>query len=295
MKNLLVKYFFLFFCLCFFGCTKKSTETSQKPLVIVTISPYAEFVEKIAKDTVNVVTILPPGANLHTYEPSPSDVTKIHRGLVWFLIEEPLEKKLLVSLREKYPSLKEVNLQKNIPLLSMAETTNFDSCHGSQHLHQEGKDLHTWMSPSIVRKQIDIITMTLVELIPEHALFYKNNAQTYAQELLLLEENVKEILAPFKGNAILTSHPSLGYFCQDFGLIQLSVECEGKDPRPKDIENLLQKINLYKVKMVFVQKGFNNKGAELIGKKLHLPIHEVDPYAKDYKKNIHNIAFVITQ
>lgn len=278
----------------FVGCGKNSLETSKKSIIIVTIPPYADFVEKIAGTTVDIVTILPPGANLHTYEPVPYDVTKIGHGLVWFIIEEPLEKKILTSLREKNQGLKEVDLQKNISLLSMSETAALTSCQGN-HSHHEGKDLHTWMSPKIVLKQLEVIADTLIQLIPENADLYKENLTAFSNDIFSLEEETKEILAPFAGSAILVSHPSFGYFCRDYDLEQLSVECEGKDPRPKDIEILLQKVNTLKVKLIFIQKGFNNKGAELIGKKLHLPIYEVDPYAKDYIKTIQTIASLIAQ
>lgn len=296
MKTLNILLIFMM-SIFFLGCGKNSLETSKKPIVIVTIPPYADFVEKIAGKTVDIVTILPPGANLHTYEPVPYDVAKIGKGLVWFIIEEPLEKKILTSLREKNRDLKEIDLQKNISLLSMSETASLTSCQGSNHSHHhhEGKDLHTWMSPKIALIQLEMIYQSLIQLIPENADLYKENFTAFSNDLLLLDERTKEILAPFAGSAILVSHPSFGYFCRDFNLQQLSVECEGKDPRPKDIEILLQKVNTLKVKLIFIQKGFNNKGAELIGKKLHLPIYEVDPYAGDYEKTIQTIASLISQ
>ena len=80
-----------------------------------------------------------------------------------------------------------------------------------------------------------------------------------------------------KGRAILVSHPAFAYFCQDYALVQLSVEVEGKDPLPKDVTEILQKAKNYNIQSVLLEPQYSNKGAELIAQSMHLPTHMVDP------------------
>ena len=67
---------FLILCLMFqFGCQKKTNEVSDKvPLVIVSIPPYEYIIEKIVGETIEVKTLIPSGANVHSYEPTPAAV-----------------------------------------------------------------------------------------------------------------------------------------------------------------------------------------------------------------------------
>ena len=139
------------------------------------------------------------------------------------------------------------------------------------------------------------MTIALIDLFPENKELYQKNFNNLMLDLMKLQKDLGLELAPFMGNAILVSHPAFGYFCRDFHLIQLSVECEGKDPRPRDVENILKKAEQYKVRCVFLQQGFNNRGAQLIGKKLQLPYYRIDPYARDYLTNMRKISGTIAK
>lgn len=269
----------------FFGCTKKEP-VSEKPNLLVTIAPYAYFVERIVGNTADVTTLVPPGVNLHVYEPTPRQVERALQALIWFRIEEPLETKVVQVFKEQKPETKIVNLQEGLDLLSDHEAVELSPCIG----HHHDKDLHTWLSPKFALKQAGVIAKNLIALFPENKALYETNFNQLSQDLRILDQTLSTVLKPYKGEAILVSHPALGYFCHDYDLIQLSVECEGKDPRPKDIEKILQKTRTYKVRCALLQAGFNNRGAMLIGEKLQLPIYQIDPYAENYLKNMQEIA-----
>jgi len=268
--------------LALFG--QQSTLPAEKPMVIVTIIPYAYFVQRIAGDTVQIQTLVPPGVNIHIYEPTPRQVEESGRAQVWFRIDEPLESRIIKAYKERNPKLKIVNLQEGLPLE-----------HGSCGHSDLGMDLHTWCSPRLALQQVKVIADTLISLFPEKQALYQNNFDALAADLNALDQELISTLSPYKGEAILISHPSLGYFCKDYGLIQLSVECEGKDPRPRDIEQLLSLARVYKVRCVLMQKGFNNRGAQYFSAKLKLPIYQIDPYAGDYLSNMRTMAGYIAR
>lgn len=284
------KCFFLLLIPFFFGCSKKETPVSDKPIVLVTIAPYAEFVDRIADDLVQTKVLVPPGMNLHTYEPSPKHVEEVTKGIIWFQINEPFEQKIAAAIHERNPQQKMVNLQEGLAL-GGDDAIELSNCVG----HHHDRDLHTWLSPKFVLKQAQIIAENLIELFPEHAEKLQKNFNNLAFDLQKLDRDIAELLEPYQGTAILVSHPAFGYFCKDYGLLQLSVECEGKDPRPKDVEDVLRKAKAYKVRCVFMQQGFNNRGASLIAKKLQLPIYRIEPYARDYFTNMQQIAGYIAK
>lgn len=262
----------------------------EKPTVLVTIAPYAYFVERIAGGTVQIETLVPPEMNIHIYEPSPRLVQTSGNAQVWFRIDEPFEQKILKAFQERNPKMQIVNLQNGLPLLNEDNLIRASCGH-----YHGGKDLHTWASPRLALQQSQMIADTLISLYPKQKDFYQRNFETLAADLRALDQDLASALTPFKGEAILISHPSLGYFCRDYGLIQLSVECEGKDPRPKDVEQILELAKVYKVRCVLVQKGFNNRGAYFFSSKLKLHNYQIDPYARDYLNNMQKIAGYIAQ
>lgn len=276
----------------FLSCEKK--EPPSRADVLVNIAPYAYFVEKIAGPTLTVTMLIPAGVNAHLYEPTPQQVAAALESTVWFRLGESQEHKILKILKEHNPTLVEVDLCSGISLLSTGEHACSAEKGGHHHTH-EGKDRHVWLSPYLAQYQVKKIAATLIKLYPEHRQLFLRNTKTFLAELQHLHEELEEELRPFEGQALLVSHPAFGYFCREFRLRQLSVECEGKDPRPQDVARTLKEAQQMHVRSVFTQAGYNNKGAELIGENLHLPIYLVDPYAQDYLANLREIGHLITQ
>lgn len=284
------KTLFLAFALIFFGCSKPSTPPTR-PTVLATIAPYATFAKQIGGDTFDVQTLIPQGTNLHLYEPTPKALEKSGSAAIWFQIEEPFEKKITQVFREKNPSMRFVNLQKGLPLLSGHAEHTLGGCS-----HQHGQyDLHTWTSPRLALLQAKKIADELIALFPEHEALYQRNFNHLAKDLQQLNEELTEKLAPFHGNAILLSHSAMAYFCKDYDLIQLAVECEGKEPRPKDLEKILEQAEVYTVQCALLQQGFNNQGALMIAKRLRLPYYRFDPFAPDYIENMRQIGDLIAK
>jgi zinc transport system substrate-binding protein len=268
----------LLFLVLLGSCFAPSSKSS-KPVVLVTIQPYAYFVEQIAGNTVSIEIFVPPSANPHTYEPTPKQVEKFARAKIWFRYGDSIEQKILPFLREK--KVTDVDLSKSVHLLASAEPCG--------HAH-EGKDLHVWLNPQLALKQAKEISAELIRAWPEHQKLFEQNYSNLAQRLEALDQEIKTELKPFKNSYLLISHPALGYYCERYGLHQLSVECEGKDPLPQQVARVVKEAQEKKVKVVFTEPQYNNKGASLIAKKLKLPTHEIDPYASDYFKMMHDIT-----
>ncbi len=267
------------------SCEKKENFNTGKPIVLVSVPPYVDFVKKIAKDTVAVQSLIPAGANPHVYEATPKEVQSHQNAAIWIRLGESFDKKVYQFFKQLNKPVKIVDVAQGIPLLSVCDD------HG--HASDEGKDLHIWLSPKLAKIQAEKIAAALIALLPEQGDFFSANLQKLLNELDVLDGQIAGILAPMEGKAILASHPAFEYFCRDYHLVQLSIEMEGKEPLPQHVTEILALAKRYAVQAVLIEPQYSNKGAELIAKRLGLPTHSVDPYAENYLENLLSIAQVI--
>ena len=98
-----------------------------------------------------------------------------------------------------------------------------------------------------------------------------------------------------KGNAIIVSHDSFDYFCEAYGLIQISVETEGKSPRPQTLSRALKLARENTVQCVLGQPQYNNAGAERLAKILDLKTYTVDPLSQHYFDEMRHLGEVIAR
>jgi zinc transport system substrate-binding protein len=274
-----------------FGCQKPEV-TGRPSTLLVNIAPYAYFAERIVGSSLNIQVLIPEEANPHLYEPNPKQAQSVAQAAIWFRLGDPQENKIVKILKAQNPSMQILDLCKGISLLSMQE---YDVCEKEGHEHADAKDRHVWLSPRLAIYQVKKMTAALMERFPENRQVYLLNAKELIDDLEALEEEISAILAPFEGEAILASHPAFAYYCRDFRLVQLSVECEGKEPRPKDLAKTLQQAKELHARCVLTQTQYSNKGAELIAKNLNLPVYLVDPYSKNYIENMRAISAMIAQ
>lgn len=289
-------FLFLIIFLPFFSCTKTDKPISQKPIVLVSIPPYRYFAEKIAQDIFEIETLIPAGANPHIYEATPKEVQRHQNAAIWIYLGEPFDQKVLHFFEESAKPILIVDVTQGIELLSFCEedalVTEHAHCH---HGHDEGKDLHVWLSPTLAKQQAQKIAEAFIAFLPEQQLKFEENLQSFLNELDELDTQIVQLLEPMKGKAILVSHPAFGYFCRDYQLIQLSIETEGKDPLPQHLTTLFAKVRSYSIQTVLIEPQYSNKGAELIAQSLHLSTHMVDPYAENYLENLLTIAKAIAE
>ncbi|HEX2579332.1 MAG TPA: zinc ABC transporter substrate-binding protein [Rhabdochlamydiaceae bacterium] len=269
----------LFFVVVLAGCFSPANKSS-KPIVLVTIPPYAYFVEQIAGNTVATEIFVPAGANPHTYEPTPKQVEKFAQTKLWFRLGDPIEKKILPFMRER--QIKDINLSKGLLLL-----TGSHKC--GDHAH-EAKDLHVWLDPRLALKQAKKICEELSQALPEHKKMFEQNTLRLIERLVRLDQEILAELGPFEGSSLMVSHPALGYYCKRYGFQQLSIECEGKDPLPKQVAHVVEEAQEKDIKVIFIEPQYNNKGALLIAEKLDLPTYQIDPYALDYFNMMNDLS-----
>jgi zinc transport system substrate-binding protein len=243
-------------------------------------------VKSLVGDQIDVEIFVLPGSNPHTYEPTPDQIKRFTQAKIWFRIGDPIENRMTQLLEQKGVVI--VDLSKNWHLLTGPAHKHGDVVH-------EEKDLHLWMNPSIVAKQVENITQAISVEFPEMSTAFMNNYFDLKAKLIKLNAEISEKTAPFKGSYLLVSHPALGYYCERYELHQLSVEVEGKDPLPQDIARLMNELQEHPVPVVLIEPQYNKKGALLIAEKLHVPHEEINPYSEDYFGMLNHLTDVLVK
>ena len=255
---------------------------STPPLVLVSVAPHKFFVEKIAKDSLEVYLMVPAGASSHTYEPTPKQMMTASRGKIWFCIGEPFETRAIRALKSHYADLEIVNLQQGLDLITDPQK-KCRCCPGSV-------DLHFWLSARQAEIQAKTIAQTLIKAFPEKTDFFTANLEAFKKELQQLDREIQALLKPLVQRAVLVSHPAYAYFCRDYDLEQYAIEVEGKDPTPQQMTKLLNQVRRLNLHTIFIQMQYNNKAAKLVAETLDAKLVVLDPYAEQYIKTMLEIA-----
>ena len=257
-------------------------EPAEKIPVFVSILPQAYFVEQIGGEYVTALVLVGSGQSPATYEPSPKQMSALAETPLYFRIGVPFERHLVGKIENTFRALKIIDTREGVPL---REIDGADG-HGHDHDHAGGKDPHIWLSPRLVKIQAVNICRALAEYDSVHADSYYKNLEEFNARLDSVDAAIKEKLAPFRGSRFYAFHPSYGYFGDEYGLVQLAVEIEGKEPSARQLAALIERARAEKVRVIFVQPQFAVKTAETVARAVSGRVVELDPLSKDYLDNL---------
>ena len=250
---------------------KASDDKNEKINIMVSILPQVDFVENIGKDKVSVEVMILPGFSPATYEPSIEQLKKLSEADLYIKIGHiPFEKTQMKKLEDLNPKMKIVNSSEGIDIYE--------------------NDPHIWLSPKLVKIQVENIYLALVETDPENKSFYEKNKNEYLAKLNSLDLELKNAFSEMKGKKVLVFHPAFGYLARDYDFEQIAIEIDGKEPSAEDLANIIDTAKKENIKTIFVQKQFSQKSAEAIAKQIDGSVVPLDPLSKDYIENLRRIA-----
>lgn len=269
----------------------------KRPLVLVSIPPYISVVQSLAGDSVEVQAALDPGFDPHSNEITPQKMQRVEQCDCWIGIGAFYEKRVLDSLKQLKKSPCTLQLNEKIDYLPCQDGSHPpDACHFDvSSSDRADQDLHFWMSPRRLIDQAGRISATLSEMFPEDSLLYEQRLSAYIEEIKRVDTKISCQLEPYRKKGLLVSHPFLGYFCHDYGLRQISVECEGKSPTAGVADSILRLADKWSLECAFISLQHEHKGALLIARKLKLKVYEVDPMGTDPLDTIQKVVNDITK
>jgi zinc transport system substrate-binding protein len=252
--------------------------------VCVSILPQKFFVKQVAGDLVDVEVLVKPGASPATYTPKPSQLKTIQNAQLFFTIGVAFEKNWLPRFLSINPDIKLIDTTKGIKKQSLNHHEHNDK---KEHT---GLDPHIWLAPMLVVKQVDTITKALIQKDPKHADTYRKNSEHFIKKLKEIDAQIKEILKDVKQKEFIVFHPSFGYFANAYGLTQIAIEKEGKEPSLKYIAKVINFAKEHNIQTIFASPQFSQKSAKQIAKHINANVKTINPLAENWDENILKIA-----
>jgi zinc transport system substrate-binding protein len=257
--------------------------------VFVSILPQAYFVKRVGGDRVDVSVMVGPGHSPATYEPVPKQIAELSKAKVYFRIGVPFENVWIDRVSKANPNMRVIDTQQGIDLLTM--NAHSHGRHARDHGQSKGlKDPHVWLSLRLVKVQAKNVYDALISEDPARKSFFQDNLRAFHRDLDKTDTHITEILKNLRTRKFMAFHPAWGYFARDYGLEQVPIEMEGKEPTARTLGHLVEQAKEEGIMVVFVQKQFSKKSAAAVARAINGKVIQIDPLAADYLDNMRKIA-----
>lgn len=215
--------------------------------IVTTVKPLADIAREVGKDKVTADYIIPPNANFHTYEIRTEDIKKVTGCDLFIYIGygEPNIRSIVKNL----PQEKTFQITK-LPRLVLIKEEHHDEIHPA-----------LWLDPENSKTIAKFILDFLSKKDPKNTEFYRQNYTKFVSEVDSMISYGKQKLSTLKNKNFVSYHYEFPYFVNRFGLVYLA-EIEmghGREPTPKHLYEVIQKIKANNIKTVFTSKQFYNK------------------------------------
>jgi zinc transport system substrate-binding protein len=269
---------------------------------IVSIVPQKSIVEAIGGELVNVSVMVLPGNSPHSYEPKASQMKDLNDAKIYFAIGVEFENAWLKRFQNQNKSLKIVDTSKGIEKLAMIKHKHDDDDHKGHKHHDhhddhkaESKDPHVWTSTQNLKVIAKNIYNELISIDSKNSATYEANYKLLINKIDSVQSQIKEILKDTpKDSKFMVFHPAWGYFANEYGLIQIAVEVEGKEPKPAILVELIKEAREENIKAIFTQPEFSEKSAKVIADELGIKVIKASPLNPKWDENLINLAKAIS-
>lgn len=201
----------------------KAADLNQRRLhVVATTSILGDVVAQVGGEHIELLVLMEPGQDPHSYELSARDLTAVADADVLFVNGWNLEESLLRSLENAAADTAVVPASAGI----QPQTFTGEDLHAGETAENSeteplgsGLDPHVWFDPTLVGQWVDNIEQVLSTVDPAHATGYANQADAYRQQLTALDTYLESQVAliPQENRVLVTNHHALGYFASRYG------------------------------------------------------------------------------
>ena len=228
---------------------ESASHLKGSPVVLATTTFLADIAQNVAGDRIQIEFLLPYGADAHSYQPIPQDVTRIANS------------DLLIVNGAGYEHFLEDVIANAGGERSIVEASV--DLRAATEVHGENIELdpHFWLDPNYVITYVEKIRVGLTELDPDGAQVYQANADAYVQELQALDAWIAGQIAliPADRRLLVTNHDSLGYFAERYGFTVVGTVVEGTSsnaaPSAQHMAALIDQIKDTGVPAVFIDSA----------------------------------------
>jgi zinc transport system substrate-binding protein len=282
------------------GGRKDAGRANGKINVVATIFPPYDFVREIAGDRVNLTMLLPPGAESHSFEPTPRDIITVQNCDVFIYVggeSDAWVERILESM--------DTNRMEIITLMDCVEVVEEIVVEGMQEEEEEAEgpeyDEHVWTSPKNAKLIVQKIAGVLEQRDAPNATAYEDNAGSYLAKLTVLDAAFQNMVEGAKRKTfVFGDRFPFRYFADAYGLdyfaafpgCSTETECSAAT-----VAFLVDKVKAEKIPVVFHIELSNEKIADILceetgAKKLLLhAVHNISKRDFDRGANYHDLMF----
>lgn len=215
-------------------------------VITTTVKPIADIVKEVGGEKITVNYIIPPNVNFHIYELKTSDIKKIN------------DSDLFIYIGYGEPNIQ--SIVKNLPKEKSFKITTLKEL---ALIKEEHEEIHPalWLDPYNSKVIAKFILSYLSEKDPKNKDYYLKNYNQFVDKVDKLILYGKEKFSNLKNKNFVSYHYEFPYFVNRFGLIYLA-EIEmghGREPTPKHLMEVINKIKSNNIKTIFTSKQFYNK------------------------------------
>lgn len=263
------------------GCGGKIED--NRKTIFVTITPLQSLIDEITMGDFDVEVIVPKGASPETFEPTPKQVTSFSDAEFIFstgLID--FEQSLIKRIDGKAEL---VNLSKDIELIA-------GSCSCGNHHHKHGIDPHIWTSPRALRTMVTNAHDAIIAHYPD-SVKYTEATERLLERIADIDNYCATRIEAAGVEAIMIYHPAYTYFARDYGIEQIAIENDGKEPSLRQTTALIERAKEHNIKSILRQPQYSEDKVRAIATDAGAEIVTTDPLSEDILGEIKRVTEII--
>ena len=276
------------------GCGEANRKSNEsKEHIFVSITPLRPLVESIVGDDFDISVLVPAGASPESFEPTPRQFLALNRAKWVFAVGLiDFEHNILSKIEQKE---KITDLSHGIELIAGSCSHTHIGCDHKHHAHHtHGIDPHIWTSPIALKRMAENAYNTIAAAYPD-SVKYKTNYKQLTIRLDSLDNTVRTLCEGARTRQFIIYHPALTYLARDYGLEQIAVEHEGKEPSAKRLSDIIGNARREGINRIFYQSTYPRSSVEVIAEDIGAEPVEIDPLREDIFANIKEITRLITE
>lgn len=262
-------------------------QSQEKINILTSIFPLYEFAQAVCGERNEVDILLPPGAEVHTWKPKPSDIIKIAQADLFIVVGSGLE-----------PWLEDILKSVKNPKLHILETSLAFKWEEEEHLpvdhsprdHEAG-DPHIWLDFDYDIQIIEQISSILTQIDPSNTDIYRNNARNIKLKLRNLDNLYKKELGGCTLRTfIMGGHSAFGYIAQKYNLNQVAVYGLSPNslPSPRKLVETIRIAKEHGVRAIYFEAMLSNEIARMIADEVGCQTLALNPGANLSREELHS-------
>lgn len=231
--------------------TPQASSSAQPKKILTTFTVLADMAQRIGGDKVIVESLTKPGAEVHNYEPTPSDLVRAQEADL--ILDNGLG---LERWAEKFygsvQNVRRITVSHGVDIIPIATGPYADQ-----------PNPHAWMSPETALIYVNNIRQALVDLEPNNATTFNTNAAAYSQEIKELGKKLESVFQQVPGNqrTLVTCEGAFSYLARDYGFNELYLWPINSDQNgtPQQIRQVVDTVQAQDIPVVFCESTVNDQ------------------------------------